>query len=137
MRALFACISLAFPLAAIQVNAAEQKGFLVKTAFEYQGKDKTSKSESTFILDAKNKAWTTLTEPKDGIALLGRMTSSSSKSIEMEYIVVDTTQKNAVISTPAIKALLGELAKIEVGEKNSGKVSVSLLAQPTAYTSKN
>jgi hypothetical protein len=137
MQSLLAFIGLIISMSILQAGAVEQKGFLVKTAFEYQAKNKTSKSESTFILDAKNKGWTTLTEPKDGIALLGRVTSSDAKSLQMEYIVVDTNQKNAVISTPAIQALLGKAANIEVGQPNGEKVRVSLLAEPTKYMKKN
>lgn len=137
MRVLLIVSGLLFSVSAFSAESAKQTGYLVKTVFEYQDKNKTSKSESSFIIDAKNNAWTTLTEPKDGIALLGRVATSDSDSLRMEYIVVDTNQKNAVISTPAIYAVLGEPAKIEVGESDGKKVSVSILAKPTEYKSKH
>jgi len=118
--------------AVVHAKSGESKGFLIKTAFEYQAKKTTFKSEATFILDEKNKAWTTLIPPKDGIALLGRLIGSDARSIHMEYIVVNTNQKNAVISTPGINANLGETASIEIGT-DSDKVIVGLLATPTTY----
>lgn len=137
MRSLFALVVLAGSISVLPAGANEQKGFLIQTTFEYQAKNRISKSDSTFILDAKNRAWTALTEPNDGVALLGRVTSSDSKSLQMEYLVVDTNQKNAVISTPAIHTLLGEAAKIEVGQSNGDTIRVSLIAESTAYTSEN
>jgi type II secretory pathway component GspD/PulD (secretin) len=110
--------------------ASEHKGFLIKTEFNYQGKNKGAKSESSFVLDSSNKSWTTLATPKDGIALLGRVASNDTKFLEMEYIVVDTNEKNAVISTPAIRAKLGEVARIKVGSSELESVQVSLLATP-------
>lgn len=136
MRIFAALIGLIVSVSVTQAFAGKQKGFLVKTGFEYKGKNTTSKSESTFILDAKNKTWTALSEPKDGIALLGRVTASDAKSLQMEYIVVDTNQKSAVISTSAIRAVWGEVAKIEVGQLEGEKILVSLLATPTEYTGK-
>jgi hypothetical protein len=114
-----------------------QNGFKIESEFTYESSLKKMKSKSEFILAANHKAWTTLAQPKDGVALLGRVTSSDKKSISLEYIVVDTSQANAVISTPAIIARLGEKAQIEVGSNDSKeKVVVSLLATRTEYTIK-
>ena len=132
MRTVLSLIGLFLIAAVVHAKTGDSKGFLIKTVFDYQAKEKTSKSEATLILDAKNKTWTTLLPPKNGIALLGRLAESDSKSIQMEYIVVDTNQNNAVISTPRITALLGETASIELGTSGE-KVMVSLLATATTY----
>lgn len=82
-----------------------------------------------------NKGWTTLTEPKNGVALLGRVVKSDKETLQFEYIVVDTTKNNVVISTPAIIAKLGEKAEITVGTETE-KVAISLLATPNEYSAK-
>lgn len=117
--------------------ATKQNGFKVETTFDYHNSGKEIKSQSTFILAKENKTWTTLIEPKSGVALLGRVVKSDKKSLHFEYIVVDTTKNNAVISTPAIIANLGEKAEITVGSNaEQDKVAISLLATETEYTNK-
>lgn len=118
-------------------GAQNQKGFKIETNFDYQNSGKEIKSQSTFILAKDNKIWTSLTEPKNGVALLGRVVKSDKKSLHFEYIVIDTTKNNAVISTPAIIANLGEKAEITVGSNSDQeKVAISLLATETEYTTK-
>ena len=115
----------------------KQTGFKIETAFDYRNSGKKITSQSTFILAKDHNTWTTLTEPKSGVALLGRVVKSEEKSLHFEYIVVDTTKNNAVISTPAIIANLGEKAEITVGSNaDQEKVAISLLATETEYTSK-
>lgn len=117
--------------------APKQMGFKIETALDYQNSGKEIKSQSTFILAKDSKIWTTLTEPKNGVALLGRVVKSDEKSLHFEYIVVDTTKSNVIISTPAINANFGEKAEITVGsDADQEKVTISLLATETTYTSK-
>ena len=122
---------------ALPVFSIPQKGFKIDTQFDFQIDQKKVASKSTFILPENNKTWTSLTEPKNGVALLGRVVKSDKDSLHLEYIVVDTTSKNVVISTPAIVARLGEKAEISLGSDSSkDKVAISLLAVPTEYTEK-
>ena len=131
MNLLLCILGISLSHAAVQ----KQNGFLLKTIFEYKANNKITKSESSFILDAKNKTWTTLTPPKDGITLLGRMMDSNAKSIGFEYIVVNTNEKNSVISTPQMIARIGENATLEMNIPNKEKISISLMASPTEYES--
>jgi hypothetical protein len=103
-----AAIFLTLIFAIFSVQAKAEKGFLIKTS---------------------------LTEPKGGVALLGRMVEADAKSLHMEYMVVDTNQKNAITSTPAIVALLKEPASVGMENNDGGKATVGILATPTEYTS--
>lgn len=118
-------------------GAQSQQGFKIDTHFEFKNSDKDIKAQSTFILAKDNNTWTTLTEPEEGVVLLGRVVKSEKKSLHIEYIVIDTTQSPAVISTPAFVANLGERAEITAGSKaDQKKVAISLLATETEYTNK-
>jgi type II secretory pathway component GspD/PulD (secretin) len=124
----FACFS---SIAATDMN----KGFKVETQFNYSKNGEKIASNSSFILAENNKTWNTLAEPKNGVALLGRIVKSDKATLQLEYIVVDTTKNNAVISTPAIIAKLGEKAEITVGT-DTETVAISLLATATEYSTK-
>lgn len=135
MRRFAFAASLVLATLALHAQAASEtrNGLLIKTSFTYESEGKSSKSESSFILDEQNKAWTNLVPPKNGVALLGRMVSKSAGNLHMEYIVVDTTKGNSVISTPAIVAMLGEPAEVGMTAPNGPTIAVGLLATPTTY----
>jgi hypothetical protein len=105
------------------------RGITVKTTFQYQNKNKSAATESTLVVDPDSKTWMTVAPPKDGIALLARIAESDSKTVQLEYIVVDTQQANAVVSAPQLKVNLGEAAKIEVAGRDD-LVQLTLLATP-------
>lgn len=111
----------------------KSKGFKMETQFNYSNNEVKVASKSSIILDENNKTWNTLTEPKKGVALLGRIVKSDKTTLQLEYIIVNTTKNNAVVSTPAIIAILGEKAEINVGT-NHETVVISLLATPTEYS---
>jgi hypothetical protein len=112
-------------------KAADAKGFYLKTAFEYQSGDKTTKTESASVLDANYKGWTTLVPPKDGVTLLGKLVENENKTIQVEYMVIDTNRPNALVSSPSVVAKVGESATIE-SQDNRGRVSVQMVATPAA-----
>lgn len=121
-------------LASANLNAAPKKtGYLIKSDFAFTTSGKEIKSQSEFIMSEDNKIWTSLVEPKNGVALLGRIVKTDKDAIHMEYIVVDITRPNVVISTPSIIARLGEKAEMSVNG-NSEEVKVGLLAKKTEYT---
>jgi hypothetical protein len=109
------------------------KGFKVETHFDYSNNGKKIASKNSFILAEDNKTWNTLAEPKNGVALLGRIVKSDKTTLQLEYIVVDTTKNNAVISTPAIIAKWGKKAELTI-EAGAETVAISLLATPTEYS---
>ncbi len=115
------------------INAS--KGFKIETQFEYSNNDKSMTSKGEFILAENNKSWTTLTEPKNGVALLGRVAKSDKTGLRFEYIVVDTTKNNAVISTPMIITKMGQKAEVTMSTETE-KIVISLLATPTEYSIK-
>ncbi len=116
--------------------APKQMGFRIESAFSYQKSGQMIKSQSDFILAEESKIWTTLIEPKNGVAVLGRVVKADKKSLHIEYLVVDTTKSNAVISTPEIITNFGEKAEITMGsDADPVKVVISLLATQTEFTS--
>ena len=132
MKTLLIILSLFFT--SVSVHAATKKtGYLIKSNFTLTASGKQMKSQSEFIMSEDNKTWTSLVEAKNGVALLGRIVKTEKDAIHMEYIIVDTTRPNVVISTPSIIARLGEQAEISVGG-NTDEVKVSLLAKKTEYT---
>jgi hypothetical protein len=115
-------------------KAADAKGFYLKTAFEYQTGDKTTKAENTSVLDANYKGWTTLVPVKDGVTLLGKLIENENKTVQVEYMVIDTNRPNALVSTPTVTARPGESAKIESVDSRGQRVSVQLVATPANTT---
>jgi hypothetical protein len=111
-------------------KAADAKGFYLKTAFEYQTGEKTTKTENTSVLDANYKGWTTLVPPKDGVTLLGKLIENENKTVQVEYMVIDTNRPNALVSTPSVIARPGEAAHIESVDSRGQRVSVQLIATP-------
>src|SRR4051812_20843169 len=111
MRALFLICPLVLASLA-HGKAADAQGFFLKTAFEYQSLGLTQKSETTSVLDANNKGWTTLVPPKDGVTLLGRLTQGENKTVDVEYMVIDTKKLNPLVSTSSVKAKFGQAAKL-------------------------
>ena len=112
------------------------QGFLIKSELIYTVNGAEMKSHRELILSNKNRSWNTLVNAKDGIALLGKILRSDHKSIQVEYLLVDTNQANAVITTPSIMALLGE--KTEISAKSDVlEFTVKLLATKTDYFSEN
>ncbi len=116
-------------------KAVDAKGFYLKTAFEYQTADKITKAETTQMLDSNYKGWTTLIPPKDGVTLLGKLAEGENKTINVEYMVIDTNRPNALVSSPSVVARIGESARIETADSRGQRVSVQLIATP-ANTSK-
>ena len=114
--------------------ATPNKGYKIETEFSYSQNGHTTHSKSEFILAKETKTWTTLTKPKDGVVLLARIVSQKEPSIGLEYIVVDTKQENAVVSTPMILATLGERSEISVGMTDTNsEVKIGLKAESTEY----
>lgn len=111
--------------------AAEPKGYLITTSFEYQIANKTTKSESTIILDMENpQRWNTLVPPRNGVSLLGKLVAIEGDSLTMEYLVVDANRGDAIISSPSIVATVGKEATTETASK-SERVLVGIKAIPT------
>src|SRR5436190_2211515 len=93
------------------------KGYELKTSFEYANGARTVKSETTIVIDDKNMTWMTLSPPKNGLALIGRVVGHHAKRIDIEYVVVDTENPtSAVIVSPTIKAIIGEKANLVINE---------------------
>jgi hypothetical protein len=113
--------------------AAQAKGFAIKTQFQYSDAKKKIDTQKTFMLDEKSTTWNTMADPKDGIALLGRLVKSEKDALQFEYIVVDTTRDNSIISTPVMITKPGVEAKISLGSEKE-KVTIALKATPTDYT---
>jgi hypothetical protein len=111
-------------------KAVDAKGFYLKTAFEYQTADKTTKTETTSMLDSSYKGWTTLVPPKDGVTLLGKLAEGENKTLNVEYMVIDTNRQNTIVSTSSVIAKIGESAKIETADSRGQRVSVQLVATP-------
>lgn len=112
---------------------SKESGYLFETQFEVKTGNKTVTSTSKIVVPKGSKHWTTLTEPKKGIALLGRIMTQTDKTIGMEYIVVDTTKKNAVLSTPQIVTNLGQKAEISSFDGKE-RVKITLTATETEFT---
>lgn len=69
--------------------------------------------------------------PKDGVTLLGKLVENENKTLNVEYMVIDTNRPNALVDMPTATAKLGELSKIESMD-NRGRVSVQMIATPAA-----
>lgn len=115
-------------------NQKTQQGFLIKSELVYTANGEEIKSNREFILPQNNKSWNTLVDPKNGVAVLGRMVKADQKSIHLEYMIVDTKKPNAIISTPSIGALLGENAEIST-KGDTEQFTIKLLASRTDFTS--
>lgn len=117
-------------------SSSSKSGFLINTKLSFQSGERKVETTKEFILPEDSKAWVTLTDSNKGVVLLGRKGNSDKKSIQMEYILIDSERKpNGVISTPSIRALLGEEAKIAIGDNDSKgeSISISLMARATDY----
>lgn len=130
-RGFFVLCLMTFGMAGFAI-AKVQKGLKVDTQFSYSENGKKQSTKSTMIIAADNKTWNTLTEPKEGVALLGRVTQVDQNSIQMEYIVVDTKKNNAVISTPMMIAKPGQTSEITIGE-STDQIAITFLGTPTEY----
>ncbi|MBI1862416.1 MAG: hypothetical protein HYR96_16000 [Deltaproteobacteria bacterium] len=111
-----------------------ENGFLIKTVLSYTSSSGVIESEREFILPKNNTSWNTLVDPKNGVALIGRLVKSDKKSIHIEYMILDTKKANAIISTPSIAALLGESAEIGT-QTDTEQISIKFLASRTEYKS--
>jgi len=118
--------------------AAETGGLLVKSELTYvSGKREVRKAQESILSDSM-KSWTSLTDIKDGVLLLGRMVKTSDQLVEMEFIVVDTlATPNRVVATPSIISPMGQPSKISVESNNDRgvpeKIEVSLTASRTKF----
>ena len=120
--------------AAIPHKKIPQQGYLIKSEFIHIDHGKETKMEKEFILAKNNKSWTTLVPTKNGLTLLGRMVKSDQKTIEMEYILLDTKRTHSVLSTPSIAALLGEQSQIGL-QTDTEQSTIKLFAKWVDYTS--
>lgn len=119
--------------------AAEKlDGYLVDTTFQYKMGERSGRAQSKIIFAKDNTTWNNLVKPSKDVALLGRMVKGDKQQIHMEYIVVDTSRANAIVSTPAIITELGETAEVMVGTSDAPeKIAIKLVATPTKYETKD
>jgi len=117
----------------------KRNGFLIKSDLNYSYGDKQVKKSQEFIMDDSLNSWTTLTDLKGGVLLLGKRVKADKETIHMEFIVVDTNKTpNGVLSTPSIIARLGEPAHITIEgnrENKKEKIAFTLTATRTEYNS--
>jgi hypothetical protein len=140
-RAALGAAVLLLPLAAGALPAAGRKSALkpklleiqaydIKTSFEYNANGHHDKTDSSIAINDKNNAWMTLSPPKGGVTLLGRVAKMTAKIVELEYIVIDTNLKNPIVVTPGIKAVIGQKANLVINEPRGEKIMISAFARP-------
>ena len=133
MRIILIAFFLGFPFARAGIK---QTGLKIDTTFAYHSKVQNFKTSGSFVLVENYKGWTTLIPPKEGIALLGKVANRRADTVELEYIVIDTSKNFAVISTPGIVTRLDSKAEMTVAGDNE-EIQVSLLATQVEYETKN
>lgn len=120
-------MSLLLPIAA---HAADLRGYQIATWFDYDSNGRQLKTETTITIDDKNKTWMTLAPAKNGVTLIGRVVSSAAKTIDIEFVVIDTHLPGVVVVSPEIKAIIGEKANLVIKRPRDEKITISLLAVP-------
>jgi hypothetical protein len=111
-------------------------GYLINSKIEYFNGKKTIKVEKDLILPTSNKNWTTLTDMKDGLILLGRRVPAETKGFRFEYIVLDTNKSpNGVVSLPVIVSPTDEAKNVNIEKAigASGNIKLTLSASKTTF----
>lgn len=116
------------------VRSSLSKSYVIESSFEYRTPKSETKSGHTMLRSADDKSWTAAVPPREGIALLGRITSVEGKNVAIEYMLVDTNNPNGVVYHQKFLVPFGERAEVTVGKiKNEPELRIAVLVkQPQA-----
>ena len=90
-------------------GASLGKTLTLKTELEYAGPKRRVKTVRTVHLSDEHSEWLSLTYPRDGVALVGRIKERGAGKVKFEYIIVDTSREDeGVISPPPLEVPIGQ-----------------------------
>jgi hypothetical protein len=114
-------------------SAAEpQKAYQLAVEFKFAAAGKTTQTRNEFMVAEGSRDWLVLSDLKNGILLLGRLTKEGFTNLELEYAIVNTNAKpNDIISLPSSAVTFGQSNEINVKGVKSETISLNVRAKQT------
>ena len=116
------------------LESIRKEGVLIDASLKYQNQNISMTANKSQILDKNLNTWVPLSDSSEGITLLGKLAEISNEKIELELMVLDSSQTpNIVSSNINLIAISGQKMQTTLATEAGSIICISFTASNIPY----